>query len=96
MHASLSSISQTSSATHSFQYCQQNGSFVVKFFFAEPLVGVRPGLPRIREKSGNLIFFFFQGQGIVKEFREPSGKFENIGKCQEILREGGMRCNAIN
>ena len=30
---------------------------------------------------------FFQGCGIVREFSEPSGKFENIGKCQGIIRE---------
>ena len=45
----------------------------------------RAGLPRVREKSGKLKFF--QGQGIVREFSEPSRKFENIGKCQGIIRE---------
>ena len=41
---------------------------------------------------------FFQGHGIVREFCEPSGKFENIGKCQGIIREfckKKLRCNAI-
>ena len=40
---------------------------------------------------------FYQGQGIVRELGEPSGKFENIGKCQGIMREfwKKMRCNAI-
>ena len=59
------------------------------------------GLPRIREKSGKLNFF--QGQGIVREYCEPSGKFENIGKCQEIIREflkkkkkREMQCHIFN
>ena len=43
------------------------------------------GLPCAREKSVKLNFF--QGQGIVREFCEPSGKFENISKCQEIIWE---------
>ena len=36
------------------------------------------GLPRVRENSGKLNFF--QGQGIVRDFCEPSGKFENTVK----------------
>ena len=33
------------------------------------------------------LVFSPQGQGIVREFCEPSGKFENIGKCQGIIRK---------
>ena len=43
------------------------------------------GLPCVREKSGKLNFF--QGQGIVREFCELSGKLKNIVKCQGIVRE---------
>ena len=46
---------------------------------------------RVATRQGKVrdffFFFFFQGQGIVREFCEPSGKFENIGKCQRIIRE---------
>ena len=43
------------------------------------------GLPGVREKSKKLNFF--QGQGIAREFCKPSGKFENIGKCQGVIRK---------
>ena len=46
---------------------------------------LRAGLPRVREKLGNLKFF--QDQGIVREFCELSGKFGNTVKCQGIVRE---------
>ena len=36
-------------------------------------VGSPAGLPRVREKSGKILFF--QGQGIVREFEIMSGKF---------------------
>ena len=35
--------------------------------------------------SGN--FLFFQGQGIVREFHDVSGKNEILPKCQGIIRE---------
>ena len=35
--------------------------------------------------SGN--FYFFQGQGIVREFHIVSGKNEILSKCQGIVRE---------
>ena len=47
---------------------------------------------------------FFQGQGIVRVFCELSGKFENIGKCQDyrgILekeknKKNEMQCHILN
>ena len=43
------------------------------------------GLPRVREKLVKLKFF--QGQGIVREFYNLSGKLRNIVKCQGIVME---------
>ena len=48
------------------------------------------GNGRVATRQGKvreIVFFFFQGQRIVREFCELSGKFENIGKCQGIIRE---------
>ena len=43
------------------------------------------GLIRVREMLGNLLFF--QGQGIVREFHDVSGKNEILPKCQGFIRE---------
>ena len=42
-----------------------------------------PGFIRVREMSGK--FKIFQGQGIVREFHNLSGKIEFLLKCQGIL-----------
>ena len=44
-----------------------------------------PGFIRVREMSGK--FKIFQGQGIVKEFHNLSGKIEFLPKCQGNVRE---------
>ena len=44
---------------------------------------VYTGFIRVREMSGKLKNF--QGQGIVREFHNPSGKIEFLLKCQGIL-----------
>ena len=44
---------------------------------------VYPGFIRVREMSGK--FKIFQGQGIVREFHNLSGKIEFLLKCQGIL-----------
>ena len=41
------------------------------------------GFIRVREMSGK--FKIFQGQGIVREFHNLSGKIEFLLKCQGIL-----------
>ena len=43
---------------------------------------VYPGLPCIREMSGN--FYFLQDQENVREFCEMSGKFEKIENVREM------------
>ena len=43
------------------------------------------GFIRIREMSGK--FKIFQGQGIVREFHNLSGKIEFLLKCQGNVRE---------
>ena len=43
------------------------------------------GFIRVREMSGKLKFF--QGQGIVREFHNMSGKIEFLLKCQGNVRE---------
>ena len=43
------------------------------------------GFIRVREMSGK--FYFFQGQGIVREFYVVSGKNEYFLKCQGNVRE---------
>ena len=43
------------------------------------------GYIRVREMSGK--FKIFQGQGIVREFHNLSGKIEFLLKCQGNLRE---------
>ena len=40
------------------------------------------GLPRVREKSGKILFF--QGQGIVREFEKMSGKFWKGANVREM------------
>ena len=44
-----------------------------------------PGFIRVREMSGK--FKIFQGQGIVREFHNLSGKIEFLLKCQGDVRE---------
>ena len=44
-----------------------------------------PGFIRVREMSGK--FKIFQGQGIVREFHNLSGKIEFLLKCQGNVRE---------
>ena len=46
---------------------------------------ITSGFIRVREMSGK--FKFFQGQGIVKEFCDVSGKNEILQKCQGNVRE---------
>ena len=43
------------------------------------------GFIRVREMSGK--FYFFQGQGIVREFYVVSGKNESFLNCQGNVRE---------
>ena len=43
------------------------------------------GFIRVREMSGK--FKIFQGQGIVREFHNLSGKIEFLLKCQGNVRE---------
>ena len=43
------------------------------------------GFIRVREMSGK--FIIFQGQGIVREFHNLSGKIEFLLKCQGNVRE---------
>ena len=43
------------------------------------------GFIRVREMSGK--FKIFQGQGIVREFHNLSGKIELLLKCQGNVRE---------
>ena len=43
------------------------------------------GFIRVREMSGKLKIF--QGQGIVREFHNLSGKIEFLLKCQGDVRE---------
>ena len=43
------------------------------------------GFIHVREMSGK--FNFFQGQGIVREFCDVSGKNESLQKCQGNVRE---------
>ena len=43
------------------------------------------GFIRVREMSGK--FRIFQGQGIVREFHNLSGKIEFLLKCQGNVRE---------
>ena len=43
------------------------------------------GFIRVREMSGK--FKIFQGQGIVREFHNLSGKIEFLLKCQGDVRE---------
>ena len=43
------------------------------------------GFIRLREMSGK--FNIFQGQGIVREFHNLSGKIEFLLKCQGDVRE---------
>ena len=43
------------------------------------------GFIHVREMSGK--FKFFQGQGIVREFCDVSGKNEILQKCQENVIE---------
>ena len=50
-------------------------------FFAFP----ESGFIRVREMSGK--FKIFQGQGIVREFHNLSGKIEFLLKCQGNVRE---------
>ena len=45
----------------------------------------RSGFIRVREMSGK--FKIFQGQGIVREFHNLSGKIEFLLKCQGGVRE---------
>ena len=45
----------------------------------------KPGFIRVREMSGKLKIF--QGQGIVREFHNLSGKIEFLLKCQGNVRE---------
>ena len=49
------------------------------------LVGQTPGFIRVREMSGK--FKIFQGQGIIREFHNLSGKIEFLLKCQGNVRE---------
>ena len=51
----------------------------------EPGMRVTAGFIRVREMSGK--FKFFQGQGIVREFHNLSGKIEFLLKCQGDVRE---------
>ena len=44
-----------------------------------------PGFIRVREMSGK--FKIFQGQGIVRESHNLSGKIEFLLKCQGNVRE---------
>ena len=46
---------------------------------------VGPGFIHVREMSGK--FKNFQGQGIVREFHNLSGKIEFLLKCQGNVRE---------
>ena len=46
-------------------------------------MAVIAGFIRVREMSGKLKIF--QGQGIVREFHNLSGKIEFLLKCQGIL-----------
>ena len=46
-------------------------------------VSMKAGFIRVREMSGK--FKIFQGQGIVREFHNLSGKIEFLLKCQGIL-----------
>ena len=48
-------------------------------------VMIGPGYIRVREMSGK--FKIFQGQGIVREFHNLSGKIEFLLKCQGNVRE---------
>ena len=45
----------------------------------------KSGFIRVREMSGK--FEIFQGQGIVREFSNLSGKIEFLLKCQGNVRE---------
>ena len=47
--------------------------------------GTSAGFIRVREMSGK--FKIFQGQGIVREFHNLSGKIEFLLKCQGNVRE---------
>ena len=47
------------------------------------------GFIRVREMSGK--FKIFQGQGIVREFHNFSGKIEFLLKCQGDVREFQMK-----
>ena len=53
--------------------------------YFEMLIVVPPGFIRVREMSGK--FKIFQGQGIVREFHNLSGKIEFLLKCQGDVRE---------
>ena len=48
-------------------------------------IKVTTGFIRVREMSGK--FKIFQGQGIVREFHNLSGKIEFLLKCQGNVRE---------
>ena len=49
----------------------------------DSIAHIHPGFIRIREMSGKLKIF--QGQGIVREFHNLSGKIEFLLKCRGIL-----------
>ena len=53
--------------------------------FYQKLQETIAGIIRVREMSGK--FKIFQGQGIVREFHNLSGKIEILLKCQGNVRE---------
>ena len=66
--------------------CQGILKFVREFRNLRESQGkVRAGFIRVREMSGK--FKIFQGQGIVREFHNLSGKIEFLLKCQGNVRE---------
>ena len=73
-------------------YCIMNlsvvGSILLKIkriFFFLFMSSLKTGFIRVREMSGK--FKNFQGQGIVREFHNLSGKIEFLLKCQGNVRE---------
>ena len=55
------------------------------FYCKRELFSSKTGFIRVREMSGK--FKIFQGQGIVREFHNLSGKIEFLLKCQGNVRE---------
>ena len=54
---------------------------------------ITSGFIHVREMSGK--FKFFQGQGIVREFCDVSGKNEILQKCQGILHFSLMKLGCL-